>query len=331
MSTESWNTLKASLLGNNIYPDDGLENYGWKGITNRGWNGSGDVITAEQFQVDMNQFLQGITTTETIMVEVEYIDTEYSYIEGEIVEQPIKLNNSWTISYSLKNKNWVSWHSYLPNFYINISEKFYSWKHGNSYLWKHGKIGHYQTYYNQYKPHIIEYTSLSNSISTRIWNYLLLQTEAKSYDYDLRQYNDERYITFNKAILYNTRQCSGEMDLIVKDLELSGEDYMLNQIINTNSNQSIIDRKERDWFINDFRDIRVDYSKPIWNSNPSSLQSEYYIDKILNTSTLDINKDWTQLESFRDKYLVVRLIFDKFANKKLITNFSVENEQQSFF
>ena len=272
-----------------------------------------------------------ITTTETRMVEIEYIDTEYSYIEGEIVEQPIKLNNSWTISYSLKNRNWVSWHSYLPNFYINISEKFYSWKHGNSYLWKHGKIGHYQTYYNQYKPHIIEYTSLSNSISTRIWNYLLLQTEAKSYDYNLRQYNDERDITFNKAILYNTRQCSGEMDLIVKDLKLGGENYMLNQIINTNSNQSIIDRRERDWFINDFRDIRIDYSKPIWNSNLSSLQSEYYIDKVLNTSTLDINKDWTQLESFRDKYLVVRLIFDKFANKKLITNFSAENEQQSFF
>ena len=121
------------------------------------------------------------------------------------------------------------------------------------------------------------------------------------------------------------------MDLIVKDLELGGENYMLNQIINTNSNQSIIDRRERDWFINDFRDIRIDYSKPIWNSNLSSLQSEYYIDKVLNTSTLDINKDWTQLESFRDKYLVVRLIFDKFANKKLITNFSAENEQQSFF
>jgi hypothetical protein len=106
---------------------------------------------------------------------------------------------------------------------------------------------------------------------------------------------------------------------------------MMNQVINTNVNQSIIDRNERDWLINDFRDIRIDYTKPIWNSNISSLQSEYFIDKILNTSTLDINKDWTQLESFRDKYLVVRLIFDKFADKKLITNFSVENEQQSFY
>ena len=46
-------------------------------------------------------------------------------------------------------------------------------------------------------------------------------------------------------------------------------------------------------------------------------------------STLNFNKDWYELESFRDKYLVVRLIFDKFANKKIITNFSVENEDPS--
>ena len=54
-----------------------------------------------------------------------------------------------------------------------------------------------------------------------------------------------------------------------------------------------------------------------------------YIDKVLNETTLDFNKDWYELESFRDKYLVVRLIFDKFANKKIITNFSVENEDPS--
>jgi len=41
--------------------------------------------------------------------------------------------------------------------------------------------------------------------------------------------------------------------------------------------------------------------------------------------SMDINKDWFELENFRDKYLGIRLIFDKFADKKLITNFSVEN------
>lgn len=272
--------------------------------------------------------------TETIMVDTIVYNTEeiFSYVEGEITDDlPKILNKSWTISFSLKNNTWVSWHSYIPNFYFNIPERFFSWKHGNDNLWQHNVIGNFQTFYGDLKPHILEYVSVSNPVLTRIWNTLMLQTEAKEYNFDLKEYVDERYITFNKAVLYNSRQCSGLMDLIVKDTQLGGVNYLLNQTLNnTNSNTSVIDRTEKNWFINDFRDIRVDYTKPIWNNASSSLQQDYFIDKVLNTSTLDIEKDWTQLESFRDKYLVVRLIFDNFANKKLITNFSVENEQQSF-
>lgn len=266
-----------------------------------------------------------------IEVEVNYIEREYSYVDGTTIPLSdfIQNNNSWTMSFSLKNNSWTSWHSYMPNFYINVPEKFYSWKYGNPNIWKHGKLGHYQTFYDVYYPHIIEYTSVENPITTKIWNHIILQTEAKEYNKDLKEYSDLRDYTFNKAIIYNTRQCSGEMDLIVKNRELDGVDYMMNQVVNTNNNHSIIDRTERDWIINDFRDIRIDYTKPIWNASSTSRQSQYYIDKILNESTLDINKDWTQLESFRDKYLVVRLIFDNFADKKLITNFSVENEQMS--
>lgn len=277
--------------------------------------------------------IPGESVVTEIEVNVDYIERDYKFIEGNsfAFKDFVEEDNSWTMSYSLKGECWVSWHSYLPNFYINIPDKFFSWKHGSNKIWEHNQLGSYQTFYGDLKPHIIEYTSASNALATKTWNHIMLQTEAKSYNKNLREYVDEKNITFNKAVLYNTRQCSGLMDLVVKDLDLNNQDYLLNQVINTNSNRSIIDRRERNWFINDFRDIRVDYTKPIWNSNPSSLQSEYYIDKILNTSTMDINKDWTQLENFRDKYLVVRLIFDKFANTKLITNFSIGNEQQSFF
>lgn len=241
-----------------------------------------------------------------------------------------KDSNPWTMSFSLKNNTWTSWHSYLPSFYINVPEKFYSWNQGSNKLWKHNMLGKYQTFYGVYAPHILELVSVSNPLTTRVWNYLMLQTEAKKYDIDTKEYFEEKYVTFNKATLYNSRQCSGLMDLVVKDSGLNNEDYMMNEVIDTNDNVSIIDRNERDWSINDFRDIRIDYSKPIWKSDKTNFTTTHYIDKELNTSTLDINKDWTQLESFRDKYLVVRYIFDKFADKKLITNFSIENEQQSF-
>jgi hypothetical protein len=63
--------------------------------------------------------------------------------------------------------------------------------------------------------------------------------------------------------------------------------------------------------------------------NISSLQSNYYIDKVVNPSAIDYNKDWSQLESFRDKFLVVRLIFDNFADTRLIFNFSALDKRQS--
>ena len=232
------------------------------------------------------------------------------------------------ISNSLKNNSWVSWHSYLPNFYINVPEKFYSWIYGNDNIWKHNKKSHYQTFYGEYHPHILEYISLSNPLTTRIWDYLMLMTEARRFDIDTNEYYDERFITFNKAILYNNRQCSGLLNLITKDTDINSEDYLMGQVINDNN--VIIDRNERNWTVNNFRDIRINYNKPIWNSNINSIQNEYFIDKILNDSTLDVNKDWTQMESFRDKYLAVRLIFDKFADVKLLTNYSVENEQESY-
>ena len=94
---------------------------------------------------------------------------------------------------------------------------------------------------------------------------------------------------------------------------------MESQIKNYDENHIIIDRTERNWFVNDFRDIRIDYSAPIWKENFSEVH------KNLNMDSMDINKDWFELENFRDKYLGIRLIFDKFADKKLITNFSVEN------
>lgn len=277
----------------------------------------------------------GEIPVETIIVRVEvevtYIDRLYDYVDGTQISlgEFIENNNSWTISYSLKNKSWASWHSYMPNFYINVPEKFYSWTYGNSNLWKHNVVGKYQTYYGKLYPHIIEYISIDNPTVTKTWESINLQTEAKSYYPDLNEFVDERFITFNKAVLYNTRQCSGELDLAVKDIELGGNDYLFNQISNVDKFQSIIDRTERDWFINGFRDIRVDYTKPMWKSTSQDLQNVYYVDKVLNTETLDYNKQWYELESFRDKYLAIRLIFDKFANKKLITNFSIETEDPS--
>lgn len=267
-------------------------------------------------------------------VTVPYVETEFKYIDGEIIENPLELDKSWTMSFSLKHNSWTSWHSYTPNIYITTPEKLYSFKSDNNIIWKHNELGSYQYFYGKYYPHIIEYVSLSNPLETRVWNHIRLQTTASIYDEKYEQYTEDRFTTFNKMVLYNSRQSSGELNLVVKDTSYLNEDYFSNQTINLNNNSSIIDRRERDWLVNDFRDIVIDYTKPLWNSSIEATKGFYYIDKVINESVLDYNKSWEQLESFRDKYLVVRLILDNFADKesnvKLTTNYTAENEQQSF-
>jgi len=295
--------------------------------------GIGDEIFGTNHDCEFNTvvtIIPGFYTTSEEIVSVTTLEKVFSYIDGVVIENAIQANNSWTISYSLKQNTWTSWHSYLPNFYINVPEKFYSWIYGNNNIWKHNRKGHYQTYYGELYPFILEYVSLSNPLTTKIWEYLTLLVEAKKFNYSLNEYVDVNDVFFNKLIAYNARQCSGLINIKVKDFNIDSEDYLYQQIENLNNNEIIVDRNERNWAINELRDIRVNYTEPIFISDLYSLQNEYYIDKVLNNNAIDYNKDWTELESFRDKYLVVRLIFDKFADTKMIMNFSVENESQSF-
>ncbi|MGL6106295.1 MAG: hypothetical protein ACRC0V_11215, partial [Fusobacteriaceae bacterium] len=292
-------------------------------LTRDGISGGGQTIPKICDMVCCNY------TTTVITSPVKYIDTIYEYVIGTPIN-PAQSNNSWTISYSLKENYWVSFHSYLPQFYINTPQNFLSWlPTNNNAFWKHNTVGIYQMFYGTKHPFIIDYIALSNSLSTKVWDFISLLIEAKKFITENNEYVDVD-VLFNKVILYNSKQCSGLLNIKVKADNPDKENYLHQQITNLTNNEILADRKERTWHINNFRDIRVDYTKPIFNSNINSLQSEYFIDKKLNESSLNYEKDWTQLESFRDKYLGIRVIFDSFADVKLLLNISGENETNSF-
>ena len=251
---------------------------------------------------------------------------EFKYTHGTSlnINSLVEHNNSWTISYSLKDNKWTSWHSYLPNFYIHTPGKFYTWYYGDERIWRHNVTGKYNTFCDIKKPVIVEYVS-GISVDTRVHNGLTIIAEAKKYDPTMETFYDVNDVFFNKMIAYNSRQCTGLLNINIKDAQSDPSKYLYQQISNTDTDSIIVDRNERNWNINDLRDIRVDYQTPIFNTNLGALQADYYIDKVLNTASIDYNKKWTELENFRDKYLVVRLIFDKFADTKLLLNFSEEN------
>jgi hypothetical protein len=346
-STLQWTALKgalqtnpySSLLDPNGQP--GLEQWGWFVKADRSVNGSvatddcsatnnplfpSPIISPCQFAADMNGILASLQETEELPLEHIDVVNIYEYVEGQPFVPQIA-NTGWTMSYSLKRQEWVSWHPYIPSFYMHVQEKFYSWLQGSRYLHKHNRPNHYQTFYGTYYPFIVEYVDNPSPIVSKIWDNILFQTEAKKFDPISQEYFDQREITFNKAMFYNTEQISGMLYLQPK--QNSSQNYLLEQTTNNTFGVVNIDRNERDWTMNDLRNIRDNYFVPMFIKDPIQFQSLYYIDKIVNPAAINNNLDWTQHESFRDKFLVVRLIFDTFVDTRLIFNFSALDKKQS--
>jgi len=239
---------------------------------------------------------------------------------------PLINNNSLTLSYSFKSSRWTSFHSYLPSLYFYVPKRFFSFQGDLNSVWEHNKKDTYNNFYGELKPFIIEYVSLEKLLQTKIWDFIQFQTKAQKAS--LSSPVEERFTTFNKALFYNSRQCSGILNLVVKDSGLP-EDYLFDQVKDIAADEIVIDRNEKDWSLNELRYIRTDYTSSVFSKDLSDLQLKYFIDKVVNQKSLDLNKDWQDLECFRDKYLVVRLIFDKFDNVNLTLNFSIENSEDS--
>ena len=115
------------------------------------------------------------------------------------------------------------------------------------------------------------------------------------------------------------------MALVTKD---QVSNYLNNQIKNT-LGVALIDRNERDWTINSFRDFSSSSNVPLFIRDKVYIGQVYFIDKVINPEAINENKDWTELESFRDKFLVVRLVFDTFVDTRLIFNFSALDKKIS--
>ena len=335
--------IKSSLLDNpykgvlNFNGDAGLEEYGWVVNTRLGVDrkllqdqdcinpisGPTNLLTQCEINQDVRKYFGGV---EVIEIQREVFTTETMYIDGTPFTPEIE-NHSWTMSYYLKKQEWIGWHPYLPDFYFHVQEKFYGWKNGLAEIYKFNRPNHYRTFFETTYPFIVEMVDNSDPLRTKVTDHLLFQTEAKKFDIEAQEYFDQD-VTFSKVLLYNTFQISGVMNIIKKANEASN--YLMQQTKNNSMTGSIIlDRNERDWTINNLRDMRVDNTAPMFIRNYADLQANYYIDKIVNASVIDLNKDWTQQESFRDKFLVVRFIFDTFVDTRLIFNFSAFNKKPS--
>ena len=119
----------------------------------------------------------------------------------------------WTISFSPKNQGFISFHSFVPDWYVPHYNTYLSIK--NNSLWKHNADG-YQTYYGSNYPFEIEFV-LKNPVDTNLQDISLFVDYIDYEGYNQIVQRPDKF--FNKAFVYNNRYSTGLLNLDLKNTD----------------------------------------------------------------------------------------------------------------
>lgn len=247
-------------------------------------------------------------------------------IEVTIGDPQYFIDKSWTLSYSFRTNAWVSFHSFVPNYYIAYPNYFQSGLNDdNSSLWSHNKtFTSFQSYYGIQNPFIVEYPfnyNIKDEILQSVSNY----SNARKYIDFTSFYEPDETIFFNKAIIYNNQQCSGILNLIPKPTK-NLSSVMGYPKFNAESKDILTTKRDNIYYFNTFWDITKDKSQPTFLTTEDFTKEE----KELNQSNMDYTKMSFKKAPLRAKNTKVRLILDNRSDIKLITQFSITETTPSY-
>lgn len=231
---------------------------------------------------------------------------------------------SFTLSYSFKIQAWVSFHSYLPNYYLDNVDQFYSGRNDVEQFYIHNKdINNYNTFYGRIEPYILEYPfayKIQDEIMQSVSDYTKVQQVLGQVRFI--QLDD---VYFNKAIIYNDQQCTGILNLIPKPKNnLNG--YMKYPMLKPFGKDILVVKSNNIYNYNGFWDLVKDYLQPIWQENCVALPT----DKALNQINMDYSSRSFKKYSIIAKDARIRHILDNRGDVRLISQFILTDNQSSF-
>ena len=237
-------------------------------------------------------------------------------------------NESFTISFSLQDKAWVGYHSYLPTFMYNNFNTYFSYYAQNinfiDKTWKHN-VDNYTTYCNIKQDFIIDFISNQSPYVENSFDTIEYTSNVFEYDSLNEDWKEIQMITFDRLFVYNNNQISNLKSVTVSNL-------LPYQHIQYNVNTSYAVKERNFWRINRFRDMCVDrintpqplftkdWGQTTYRNNFSTTVGVGFIDKVINPDAIDINKNVYKQLRFTDKYFGVRLFFKPQNNYKINFN-----------
>ena len=194
---------------------------------------------------------------------------------------------SFTVSYDIKNKQWLSFHDWHPTAMIPSKTHFLTanvtcgpesvsslWRHNNSYE-------SFCNFYGKDYPFEVEYVAATgtSTMSLKSMEYLLEAYRYKTNGQDKFHVLD---FNFDRAVVYNSEQISGLLRLNIKDRKNPIEDLQY-PIVTSQGMGILYSKEEQKYRFNQFWDITLDrgmYSTNefnlvetsgngyVWNINP---------------------------------------------------------------
>lgn len=246
------------------------------------------------------------------------------YIGNEEIQLEDKkwfYNHSFTISYSFNVNSWVSFYSFTPKYYLENINYFLSGD--NNKLWGHNLTNKsYQVFNGILHSFEIELND-KYSYNNKIMQSVSYQLDVVRYHNNEDKINKEN-LGFNKAIIYNAYQNTGELVLEhVNSNDLNK--CKLYPILDANSTRIIQNYKETVYSFNQFKN----------RANCNTLQPMFLYDKNgVNkyTNPFTINNSVISNNSFdpiRGTINYVKLINDKHSNYKMIFKLANFNQINS--
>jgi hypothetical protein len=232
-------------------------------------------------------------------------------------------NVSWTISYSFLTQSWVSFHTYLPNYYVANADFFFSGVNPEAKLWRHNtNLIEYNKYYDLTQPYIIEYP-FSYKINTEVVQSI------KDYSKIIRQIDSQSFVEtddiyFNKCIVYNDQQSTGMRNLVRK---IPGNMPQALQYpkYNTDSIDILWTKSDNCYNFNGIWDVTNLQNLPLFVRSCVALS----YDKIVNQNNMVYKNQPFRKPSIRAKDSKVRLILDNRSDVRVVSEFIIQETQTS--
>lgn len=224
---------------------------------------------------------------------------------------------SWTIAYSPILQGWVSYYSFVPNYYVSYNDYFQTGlNEGQSSIWSHLPfISSYQVFYGEINPFTVEYPKVGQGMNSTLQDINYHLDVFKYYNkWDLA---DVPGFGFNKAVVYNADQNTGLMNLIYTE-----NDNLYQQTQYPRYNASSVDVLQTEisgrWSFNHlYNIIKNERSKlPVWLNDCSNVNKE------LNNQLLDYRPIYK--DRLRGQYFLARLIQDVESRYKMIFRYATD-------